>query len=119
MSILLSGYLPAVEHQGVTAREQALIADDGLTLTVVGVLEQISITHSRIDPEQPPSLQLRWRHIEPVVGNDAQTVLTMLSRVRSDRVGAQELEGVAEVAAASAGRRGRRHLAPAGAEIPR
>jgi len=54
-----------------------------------------------------------------VVGNDAQTVLTMLSRVRSDRVGAQELEGVAEVAAASAGRRGRRHLAPAGAEIPR
>jgi hypothetical protein len=111
MGILLSGYLPKKDHQGVADFFDRLIDDDTMDLVVVGVIEQHKLTTNRADPESPPTLSTRWRSIEVVEGNRAQKVLAMLGEVRSERLGVTELDGIADAAEAEAKKnpaRGRR-----------
>lgn len=72
----LSGFLPGAAHNGLSVRaddyvetfEKAYSTGDGNPelIMVVGMLKPVSVRH-RSDPENnPPTVELRFVHIEPV-----------------------------------------------------
>jgi hypothetical protein len=117
--LLLSGFMPGQSHQGVSSFLDKLLADDGMDLVVVGVLEQHTLTQPRghTADEANSTLTCRWRSLEVVEGNRAQKVLAMLGEVRSERLGQEALPGVEEAAVeaerkSSKSRRRRGSLSP-------
>lgn len=110
--LLLSGYLPGEDRQGLSALAERLLAEPDLTVPCVVVLEQLTLSISRLDPDKEPTLTLRIRSLEPVAGQDAQTLDEILRRVRSERIGQDELPDIADdptpAAPSPRSRRGRR-----------
>jgi hypothetical protein len=103
VGILLAGYLPGEDRQGVSALETRLLSEPDLRLVIVGVITQHSLTTPRDDSDRDPTLTLKWQSVEPLTDpNDIATVEALLARVRSDRLGQDELPGVADAAMESA-----------------
>lgn len=116
MGLLMSGYLPGQEMQGLSPLEAQLLAEPDKKIIAIVVLEQVSLTESRIDPSRDPTLTLRIQMLEPCLADDAPKADEMLRRLRADRLGGEQLDTGPEGAPAPepAGRAARTAKQPRG-----
>jgi hypothetical protein len=94
VGILLSGYLPPEDKQGLSALEAALLAEPDREIIVVGPLVQHSLTEPRGPnaAERDVTLQLKWAALEAVDVKDEQSVRSMINSLAAERRGQLELE---------------------------
>jgi hypothetical protein len=100
--INLSGYLPGREHNGLTDKaddyvarfEQAYAEADGNPelILVVGLLKVASVQHRSNPDENPPTVALRFAHVEPVTTEANQKTMRKLLRdLTAKRTGVEAL----------------------------
>jgi hypothetical protein len=123
--VLLSGYLPDKDHNGVdhladdlVARFEAAYADgdrNPVQVVVVAVLDVETVKHNR-DPEaKPPTAGLKVAAIEAATGRHADQLRWVLAALTSRRNGQPALDGFDEVVTAML--EGRDDLPPAPPEV--
>jgi hypothetical protein len=96
VTVLLSGYLPGEDYQGLTALNEKLISDAGKKkrpedLVVVGLLRRHT-TKVYEDVDNDPQVTMRLTSLE-VVGDeaDAKYVRDLMEGIRESRTGSAPL----------------------------
>jgi hypothetical protein len=93
MGILLAGYLPGEDKQGLSALEAQLLAEPDREVIVVGRLVQHSLTEPRGpgSEERDVTLTLKWAALEAVAAGDEQTIASLIGSTAAARKAQDEL----------------------------
>lgn len=81
----LAGSLPPAQHNGLMAMLDEMIADKGARH--VAVVEFHALYDKRNNDDETHQVIVRWDRIEPVTGEDAETVTKLLDAARTTRLG--------------------------------
>lgn len=99
MGLNLSGYLPGGDHDGLTPLAGKLIdehersyreaiAPDLGTAYVIGIVRTNSVKYPRAESEKPPTVEVRFQHIEVATSSDDLDALqAMITRLAENRRG--------------------------------
>lgn len=90
-TINLAGTMPPDQHNGLKAILEDMIANPGVQRYAVCQFD--ALYDKKITDTGTHQIVVRWRRIEPVDGDDAKAVMTLLDESQSARLGQFPMTG--------------------------